>query len=581
MNRHLLIAISAISVFACTPQPPVPPLRPAVDQGPNWNLDTRAKFYTQDQGSQLIPLRWITALKQPDGQPFLANSLNRYGYLTNDLAPTSILPVGFVPSGPLGSEALGLTCAACHTRQIEVKGTRYRIDGGPAIVDFQSFLTDLDKAVKTVIDKPDAFADFAAGVFGQTPTPEQQAQLLSDVKAWFLRYDTQMHLALPGPAHAWGASRLDAVAMIFDRLTGLDLGPAPSYLIPANIKVADAPVRYPFLWNAPIQDYTQWPGFAPNGNDLYGLTRNLGEVFGVFATFHPEKDQADWLLKINYTKTNSANFDGLGKLEDLIKKIGPPKFQWNIDAALAKKGEEIFGWETAKGGCVECHGIKPGEQRFPQQKTWATPILDVQTDSREYQILARTAQTGVLSGAPFPGAKPLKPVDDAFNVLKTAVGGSILQKIIPAATAPESEVRSNAAPGTATTAAAANSTLAATPEAQQVSVAFQKPAAGTFKYESRVLQGIWATAPYLHNGSVPTLADLLNPAAERPASFQVGPIYDPDKVGLAAEQTGLSTMLTTTGCDARDSGNSRCGHEFGTTLSADDKKALLEYLKTL
>jgi hypothetical protein len=69
------------------------------------------------------------------------------------------------------------------------------------------------------------------------------------------------------PADPWGPSRLDAVAMIFNRLTGLDLGPPPHYLIPDNVRIADAPVRYPSLWNAAIQDLTQWPGFAENGND--------------------------------------------------------------------------------------------------------------------------------------------------------------------------------------------------------------------------------------------------------------------------------------------------------------------------
>ena len=77
--------------------------------------------------------------------------------------------------------------------------------------------------------------------------------------------------------------------MIFNRLTGLDLGPPPSYLIPGNIQKAAAPVRYPFLWNAAIQDHTQWPGFADNGNTILGLARNLGEVYGVFATFAPQK----------------------------------------------------------------------------------------------------------------------------------------------------------------------------------------------------------------------------------------------------------------------------------------------------
>ena len=104
---------------------------------------------------------------------------------------------------------------------------------------------------------------------------------------------------------------------------------------------------------------------------------------------------------------------------------------------------------------------------------------------------------------------------------------------------------------------------------------------GTHKYESRVLEGIWAAAPYLHNGSVGTLADLLKPAAERRQSFAVGPHYDLDEVGLAQDQKGSPHSRVTTGCDDLDSGNSRCGHEFGTSLSPDDKRALLEYLKTL
>ena len=79
--------------------------------------------------------------------------------------------------------------------------------------------------------------------------------------------------------------------MIFNRLTGLDLGPPPSLIIADNIKMADAPVRYPFLWNAPIQDQTQWPGFADNGSDVLALSRNLGEVFGVFGVFQPKHDE--------------------------------------------------------------------------------------------------------------------------------------------------------------------------------------------------------------------------------------------------------------------------------------------------
>ena len=79
-------------------------------------------------------------------------------------------------------------------------------------------------------------------------------------------------------------------------------------------------------------------------------------------------------------------------------------------------------------------------------------------------------------------------------------------------------------------------------------------------YESRVMQGIWAAAPYLHNGSVPTLADLLKPAAQRPASFKIGPAYDREKIGLAVDQPTSNFILQTTVCSDLNSGNSRCGH---------------------
>jgi hypothetical protein len=100
-------------------------------------------------------------------------------------------------------------------------------------------------------------------------------------------------------------------------------------------------------------------------------------------------------------------------------------------------------------------------------------------------------------------------------------------------------------------------------------------------YEARVLSGIWAAAPYLHNGSVPTLAELLTPPAQRKMTFSLGPKYDIDNIGLAETQDPSSPTRTATGCDKLNSGESNCGHDFGTSLSADDKKALLEYLKTL
>jgi hypothetical protein len=107
------------------------------------------------------------------------------------------------------------------------------------------------------------------------------------------------------------------------------------------------------------------------------------------------------------------------------------------------------------------------------------------------------------------------------------------------------------------------------------------PAPPKGAYESRVLYGIWAAAPYLHNGSVASLAELLKPASQRQQRFAIGPDYDVNNIGIASNQAQAGNVRETTGCDDLNSGNSRCGHEFGTSLPDADKKALLEYLKTL
>lgn len=555
-----------------------------VAQGAKWTAAAQSDFYTRYQGAQIMPLAWIKALKQANGAPFLADSLQRYGYLPNPKSPYG-LPVGFTAGGQKGAEAFGMTCAACHTRQIEVAKTEYRIDGGPAIVDMHSLLLDIDTAVATILHDDKAFQAFAQAVLGLHATPGAIDKLHEAVAAWFLRYDTLIQKGVP--SQTWGIARLDAVGMIFDRLTGLDIGDAPSYLIADNIQQADAPVRYPFLWNAPIQDKTQWPGFADNGNDLLGLARNLGEVYGVFAIFHPQK--ASNLLGIDYLGINTADFHGLGALEDLIKKIGPPKWPWKLDAALVKEGKEVFDRDNAQGGCVGCHGIRRGAFRSLTHETWATPIQDVGTDSREYDVLGWTVDTGVLNGARIPLlASPLQPKDKAFNVLSTAVLGSILQDYFGRKPEEEKRVKS-----LLQAKSAENAAISISPEVDALKGAFRTPGSGaekltataaeapTYAYESRVLEGIWAAAPYLHNGSVPTLAELLKPAAERVAAFPVGPAYDIDNVGLAAEQTRFDYTYKTTDCSQRNSGNSRCGHEFGTQLSDADKHALLEYLKSL
>jgi hypothetical protein len=127
----------------------------------------------------------------------------------------------------------------------------------------------------------------------------------------------------------------------------------------------------------------------------------------------------------------------------------------------------------------------------------------------------------------------------------------------------------------------------------------------TFGYVNLPLDGVWLRAPYLHNGSVPTLRDLLNPSAERPTVFYRGyDVFDSVKVGFVSDvsrfdEEGRSkddsenprkyfrfdTQMKPGGLTPRDrnEGNSNVGHEgpaYGTTLSAQEKDAIVEYLKT-
>ena len=398
------------------------------DQGADWTPELRAEFYRQDQGSKMIPLAWLSSLKQADGQPFLSDSFARYGYLQNP-ANANGLPIGFTASGPVGTQVVGMTCSACHTRQIIAEGQAYRIDGGPAFADFQSLLNDLDVAVGKVVASDAAFAPFAsAALTSPSPDADDVAALKQEVDAWYLRYHALISRALP--PHPWGPARLDAVSMIFDRLTGLDLGSPPSLLIADNIVVADAPVRYPFLWKAPRQDETQWSGFAANGNDLFALSRNLGEVFGVFGVFQPKKEG----LVVNFLNNNSANFDGLDRNEQLVRQIGPPKWPWLIDTNLAAQGKTIYERPTDQGGCHECHGITVGKFRSLTETTWATPVRNVGTDTRQFDVLTRSAKSGTLQGAFIPLlTKPLSETDLAISVLATSVLGSIVQIERPSA----------------------------------------------------------------------------------------------------------------------------------------------------
>jgi hypothetical protein len=98
-------------------------------------------------------------------------------------------------------------------------------------------------------------------------------------------------------------------------------------------------------------------------------------------------------------------------------------------------------------------------------------------------------------------------------------------------------------------------------------------------YVAMPLVGAWLNAPYLHNGSVPTLSDLLNPPEQRPARFYRGyDVIDPVGVGFVSDHPAAGEGEW---YETNKAGNSAAGHRYGTGRSAPEKKALIEFLKTL
>ncbi|AOY82902.1 cytochrome c [Moorena producens JHB] len=100
-------------------------------------------------------------------------------------------------------------------------------------------------------------------------------------------------------------------------------------------------------------------------------------------------------------------------------------------------------------------------------------------------------------------------------------------------------------------------------------------------YANVPLDGIWLRAPYLHNGSVPTLRDLLETPENRPKEFYRGDdVFDQQKVGFVSDVAEDNTKEFFK-IDTTIPGNLKSGHLYGTDLSPEAKDALVEYMKTL
>ncbi|MES0490544.1 MAG: di-heme-cytochrome C peroxidase [Leptospirales bacterium] len=363
----------------------------------------------------------------------------------------------------------------------------------------------------------------------------------------------------------------------------------------------NAPVSYPYMWDVPNHDYLQWNGIAANAG-VGPLARNTGEVIGVFGTL-------DWQAKRKYTLNSillgaketkvsfrsSVDAHNLERLEnhlnDLYSPLWPEDKLTKIDHKKAEKGEELF-----KEYCASCHHSI--NRTDPYRKVVASFINLKQsgTDTTmAMNALTRTGASGILKNkyiSAFIG-NMVTPEQAPVALLFLGVTKNVL--LTPdydrnfirrwygfvynvAATFFRNKIKPSLRAGTYTPSTTVG------------------PFNALAAYKSRPLNGIWATAPYLHNGSVPTLYDLLlpskkdltdkdgvfHPTAEnlyRPDKFLVGSReFDPVKVGFITK--GYDDVGFT--FDTSLPGNYNTGHSYKMDELTDEERwQLVEYLKTL
>lgn len=492
----------------------------AASQG--WDDDTRAAFWHEDQGSLLTPYDIFVNLAAENGDGLFHEpaSMAQYRYLPAKATADNPdgLPIGFTRGDEewQGETYAGMTCAACHTSLVMSGDTALLIDGAPTQADFQTMSTDLSKALTRAYEDDASFEAMAArmGVNDDPGKAELRARLESAALAMAERVE------LNATPTRYGFGRLDAVGQIYNSVASANLG------LPGNRAAPSAPVSYPFLWGTGQSDVVQWTGFAPNAAGGM-LVRNTGEVLGVFGGIDVTSLD-DWL---EGGFESSVNIKDLGDVEAWVNDLEPPAWPTQVFGAIdidkAAAGKALYD-----ENCAACHQVVTPYETY---KAVLTKVDEVGTDP--------AAEETSLQTVTLDGEETAK-----LTILVKETVGAILRK-----------------PGDALDAAA----VEALPD--------KFGQTGSDTYKARPLNAIWATAPYLHNGSVPTLDDLLRPEAERPASFTTGGFgFDPVKVGIVHYE-GEDAFTLDTGVKA----NGNMGHAYGTTLGDAERAALLEYLKTL
>jgi hypothetical protein len=506
--------------------------RPARDviaaQVPAWSADDLQFFLHGSMSAEMVPERVLRALIATYPDLFPSADLGNFGLIPD---ATFGWPIGFSrrPVAHLGGlPSVGINCAACHAVELTAAagGAPVRVLGAAGHFDVEAFFGALTVATFRTAD-PRAMREFLRAYLAAAPGGDDAIAQELLAAAW-QRQGRQIATAMAAdPAGAVGAGpgglhRISGAQIVLDRARlerERDLVPLVRSMlrllhnVRAGLHIPDQiPSALP-------------PASGPGRNDAFGLLSL--SLFGTPQTYTPVKFGIVW----NLSDRRWVHWDG--NTESPIAR--------NLLASLGL-GAPLVG----KRGWVDYAAVKR------------------QTDLSER---IRAPRWPFAVDAPAAGRGRTLYQARCAGCHETAEGDGRLHAA--------ADVGTDATRTTLFTPALAQrfNTFLAEVEID----GYQRPASpgvrSTGKYWAPGLAGVWARAPYLHNGSVRTLAELLTPPSERPAAWQRGSrVYDTAALGYVDD--GPYRF------DTRTPGNGNGGHAFGSDLSAADKRDLLEFLKT-
>lgn len=556
----------------------------------NWSADERRRYHHQSQGTLTIPVpaSWFLALQQPENPLPSAglfsdqNYLARFGFIQSpaDQYNRDNLPIGFArttgtdprDANPATNQidGIGFTCAACHTGRLEHNGTSMLVDGGPAMIDLKGFGLRLALALGETYLSPTRFTRFARRVLGPRYNSTTRRELREQVGRFVRAGLGEIQNRHEGSVtEGWG--RLDAINRIGNTVFGEGMA------IPANIAPTSAPVAFPHIWDTHWFTWVQY-----NGSIEQPMVRNAGEAMGVSAIVNYFSDATP-----RFTSTIPVNHLD-NPIESSLRGPRPPladrRFtglrspRWPanilgpINESLAAQGAELY-----RDRCQGCHLPAPNTDAFWQSPRWVEvpgapyrlldlpmiPISAVGTDPAQAAGMAnRTVRVPLSLGLPNPIRTDGQDGIYSFGPALGELVHRVVYRWYDANNIPPDERR-------------------------RMDGFRENGIRAPMEYKARPLNGVWATPPFLHNGSVRTIWQLLSPYAERQTRFKLGTHrYDPARLGYV-DDGGFELDTSRAGnrntghlFDTRTTGNGGVGI-IGRPLSEQERRAIIEFLKTI